>query len=733
MKLREYHTKLRPFIFHDVDLDNDDTKAQGTCPFCLKPNHMAVVTESGKWRCVRCDKSGNIYGFLKELYQATKESSTDDLLEPLSEDRGIAMYALKKMGIVACQNGEYLVPSYNTKGSLANLSKILFDESKGKYVVWSTPGCNQWPFGRISNPPVSGPLWIMEGLWDAAKQFEVLNRTCLRDGKYILSPPHRSLAKQCDVLGLPGCKSFNKTYLPFIKDRDLILVLDSDHPDEKRNGAVDGYEGIQRVLEVIHEEGVYPSSMRAVQWGPDGYNPELPDGYDVRDMYNERGRCRGLSYLDSLLHPTDLNPPGETYTEDKPKKKVDLVSCESFDELIGYYKNASVPGAPDLKVNMTQTLKDTIAICCAANLSVSLPGDQVWIRVIGPPGTFKSTLAMAFCASETCMQVSKLTGLHSGYIGDSKERKKGDASLIPQFHNKMVWIKDADTIMTSPNRDAILGEIRDLYEGEASNRYRNRKKSEYEKHRMVFAWCGTDALRGLNRTSLGERFYDCDIFEDDDQRPYLSAARANTYSMVSQSLGGTPADITGIADVLKGPTAGFLKYLWDKIGSYKTPIFPKESADTIESMGQLLSYVRAAVDKKGHDMAYRPRRELATRIVSVFTKLATCLACVLDRPTIDDEILRILRKVLRNSCKSFRMDIVKQLYANKNGLTADTLHHRVRLPLSTIRNHLRDMYALGIIYHTKENNKSGIKGRDLHYVKITNEVREHYAIAFGKE
>lgn len=726
MNLREYHEKLRPFVFHGVDLDNDSKQAQGTCPFCLKPQHFGVETETGRWRCVRCDKSGNIYAFLRLLYEHALETCSPDLLAPLSEERGISVASLRKFGVTACPNGEYVVPAYNYKSVLSNLSKIVYNHKTGKYTIMSTPGCNQWPFGHISNPPKEGPLWILEGLWDAAKQHEVLSSTCLKEGRYVLAPSSRSLIQQCDILGLPGCKTFNRTYLPFIKDREVILITDSDHPDHKRNGVVDGHDGIQKVLEVIHEEGIYPSSLRCVSWGPDGYDPELPDGYDVRDLHNDRGPRKGLAYLDSILKTTDLNPPSESYRSETTteRKPVEIVECTSFQKLVDSYSE-------HLKV--TQAFRDTLAICCAANLSVTVPGDQLWFRIIGPPGSGKSTLAMSFCGSETCVQLSKLTGFHSGYVGTASERKKGDAALIPQLHNKMVWTKDADTILTSPQRDTILGELRDLYEGESSSSYRNRKKSSYSGHRMALTWCGTDVLRTLNRTSLGERFLDCDIFTDKDQTQYLQAARKYASIAAGCFLSGKQHDPRTLSESLKGITAGFLKFLWDRIGSYPDIIFPKESEDAIDAMGQFLSFVRATIDRQGHDMAYRPRRELGTRLVSQFTRLATCLACVLEHYTLDDTILRILRKVMCDTAKGFRMEIIQQLYTNKHGLTADTLHLRLNLPVTTIRNHLRDMLELGIIRRVEENNHSGIRGRKVHYLQLTSKVRSYYKIAMNKD
>jgi DNA-binding transcriptional ArsR family regulator len=722
MKLREYHEKLRPFVFHGVDLDNDDKEAQGTCPFCLKESHLGIETLTGKWRCVRCDKSGNIYAFLRLLYEQALATCNADLLAPLSKDRGIKISSLRRFGVTACPNGEYIVPAYNVKGVMANLYKIV-NNGSGGWIVMSTPGCNQWPFGRISNPPNDGPLWLMEGLWDAAKHDEILSSVCLREGKYVLSPPNRSLRRQCDILGIPGCKTFHPRFLELIKDRDCIMVFDSDHPDQKRNGVVDGHEGMQKALEIMHEAGVYPSSLKCVQWGKDGYDPDLDDGYDVRDLYRDKGPIRGLAYLDSILQTRDLNPPSESYNADgnAASANVEIVPCNNFESLVDAYKAQ--------KLRVTTAFKDTLAIMCAANLSVTTPGDQLWFRVIGPPGCGKSTMAMAFCGSETCIELSKFTGFHSGYVGTTGERKKGDSSLIPQLHNHMVWNKDADTILTSPQRDSILGESRELYDGESTAHYRNRKRSSYADHRMVFVWCGTDALRGLNRTSLGERFLDCDIFNDKNQEPYLIAAHERTSNIVGGYLSGSQSPPQTVSTALKGVTAGFLKYLWDRIGSYPEPKFTTEAQDSIRAMGELLSYIRATIDRHGHDMAYRPRRELGTRLVSQFTKLATCLACVLGHDTINGEIIRIVRKVMKDTAKGFRMEIIQQLYANKNGLTAEMLHTNLHLPLTTVRHHLRDMLELGIVCRVNESNRSGVRGRKLHYLKLKDEIRNYYKVA----
>lgn len=546
------------------------------------------------------------------------------------------------------------------------------------------------------------------------------------DGKYRLSLPKRSLIYQCDIIGVPGCNGFNPKWLELLEDRDVNIVYDSDHPKENGHGTfTPGYDGMQKVLGLIHEHGQYPTSVCCIHWGDNGYDATLPDGYDARDLFKEHGACKGLAHLDSLMRVVDLNPPQDSYKVTEPVRPVvELVECHDFNTVVEEYRK---------RLRVRQSFKDTLAVMMAVNLSVTVPGDQLWFRIIGPPGSGKSTMAMAFGGSETVRLLSRFTGFHSGYVGDSKERKKGDSSLIPQLNGKMVICKDADTILSSPQCDSILGESRELYDGESEAIYRNRKTASYFGHRMSFVWCGTDVLRGLNRTPLGERFLDCDIFCDKDQHPYLQSAHENTLREAGGYLSGTQStQPLSIADSLKGITAGFIKHLWDNIGNYPAPIFPKESQEALEAMGQLLSYIRTTIDRVGHDMAYRPRRELGTRLVAQYTKLAACLACVFNHPVVDEEILRVLRKITLDTARGFRTEIITQLYANKNGHTAQVLERKLGLPTTTIRHHLRDMLELGIISRVQAPNRSGIRGRNLHVVKLKGDIHKYYQLTTHK-
>jgi hypothetical protein len=95
-------------------------------------------------------------------------------------------------------------------------------------------------------------------------------------------------------------------------------------------------------------------------------------------------------------------------------------------------------------------------------------------------------------------------------------------------------MKDGDTLANSPNRDKILSELRDLYDGTSRAHYRNMKADEFEDVRLSFILCGTDELRQLNRTFLGERFLDCEIMaKGEDTSPYVQRAATNTWASLA--------------------------------------------------------------------------------------------------------------------------------------------------------------------------------------------------------
>jgi hypothetical protein len=65
-------------------------------------------------------------------------------------------------------------------------------------------------------------------------------------------------------------------------------MYDSDHPRKHPNtGTITdgaGWRGMRRVTEMLSASRYQPQEINCLTWGPEGYDPKLKSGYDIRDM-----------------------------------------------------------------------------------------------------------------------------------------------------------------------------------------------------------------------------------------------------------------------------------------------------------------------------------------------------------------------------------------------------------------------------------------------------------------
>lgn len=99
-----------------------------------------------------------------------------------------------------------------------------------------------------------------------------------------------------------------------------------------------------------------------------------------------------------------------------------------------------------------------------------LGGPAVWLMIVAPPSSGKSEMILGISAIDGVYALSKLTPqtLASGMRRGSEDKK--DPSLLERLKKDGKWLltlKDWGTItsMQQSNRDAILGQLREVYDG----------------------------------------------------------------------------------------------------------------------------------------------------------------------------------------------------------------------------------------------------------------------------
>jgi len=752
MKLTDYYEKLRSYVFHGVEINNDPTQSTGSCPFCDATSKFSIKTETGQYRCLRCEETGNAYSFMFRLHQLSLSSTKKEDYQSLVTIWNVTPASLQYFGLAKSRlTNEWLIPAYNAKGNLANLYRITTrkdEQGNAKQTPMGTPGCKPQPFATNHVLTEAKPTLIMvEGVKDGCALYDALISHAMghapspkgeRAESTIIKAknPEGSLFATNGILAVPGCGNVSPDWFSLLQNKQVWLWFDNDHPkrygpDHEKSGELiktrgelvrPGWDGMKRIVTLLGKSKERPKELHLLHWeDQEGHSPNLSDGFDIRDLIKRDGHRAALLYLFGHSRQTPLTTSIKKSKKEEPANAITPIERTTFDSLCTDWKSV---------LHFTQELEDTLAIMLAVILSTeSEKTNHIWLRVIGPPGSGKSTLAEAISvAREWVSPKSIVTGFHSGFVDPESEES---ASLIPQLDCKTVVMKDGDTLVNSPNRDRILAELRDLYDGTSRAHYRNMKSDEFEDVRMTFILCGTDELRSLNRTFLGERFLDCEIMKrGEDTSPYLQRAVSNTYAALlghlspkEEAANQELSEATDHKDrmlFLKRVTYGFVKYLKEKLkaGQFTPPELSPETDTRLQAMGQFVSYMRARAKDNHDETAFRPRAELATRLCSQLTKLSFFLALVLGRPRIDDAVLRLVLKVVLDTALGLRFEAVSRMAAEEF-LGIRQLSLELDKGESTIRRLLEDMRTFDIAKPMSVNNNSGQRGRDRHLWQLT--------------
>jgi DNA polymerase III delta prime subunit len=746
MSLVLYPPRLRPYIFHGVQLQfhQGDSGAKGYCPFCHDSNLYVYMHKDG-WTCNSCLESGNVYSFLKALYRYSKDLwkkvdkdlynyynikdiAKSDKLAKWMVAKGYTLEDVDRWGIVpSITTFDPIIPFYNEKDSLSNIAK--FVAVGDKWIPYGTPQCKSHPF-RLPGPRTADANWVVEGYSDTINAERFVRQEKL----------------SVDVIGIWGCNGFDESLITnYLTGKPTTFILDNDYPKRLDNGKINykAKSGIEQLSKLVLSMKPEPD-VSYVWWGSNGtyHDPALPDGYDFSDMLDKLpARLVPQRIKEMTRRPRRAANPAKvaaakrdsktavanknTKSSKPPVAPVKPVTCTSFRTLCKAFKD---------RMHFSQQLEDTLAVMLSSVVSTPLDGEQLWFRIIGPPGSGKTTLAECLSAArEYVYPLSLQTGFHSGHQ-DLTDKEK-DFSLLAQMNNKTTIIKDADTLLKSASLERILSEMRDFYDGVSRATYRNGVSNHYEDLRITFLLCGTDALRTLNRSDVGERFLDCEIFGDDDAQPYIRRALDNTFNVVNHSLvkGMDDADeFLGAKDklLLKGLTVGFVNHLRTNMARRQPPRVSEDAKQALMGMAEFIAIVRAKTRRdKDTEEFTKSRVEVPTRLVSQLAKQAISSAIVHERSSLDEDILRISRKIAFDTVASVELDVIKILHDHDqgNGLSCRTIASYMGLSERATVLRLDQLRYFKAVNKVQRMNNSGQRGRDVHHWMLSQRLKEVYA------
>ena len=395
---------LRPYISNGVGLkwESNGREATADCPFCNRDEKFSVNLETGLYRCFICaegtDKGGgNAYTFIRHLHaESMKETRLEQYADLVKDRKILSVESLRAWGCCrSVTTGNWILPGYGPSGEICQLYSYIRNNSR--MIMLPTPTLGHQMFGLTL--PLANTVWITEGPWDGVALWEIMGLTGMTSDGLAPSNNGNSLLATTSVIAISSCGAVGDPflkYVPMLAGKTVNLCFDNDHPrknpktEELEDPA--GWLATKRALMLL-ECDTPPKQINFLKWGSndlgwEGVNLELPDGYDVRDLITKppsrfmlprQARIEGLGNLFSLVQPVPTTWINEAKEHRVKEQHNELVcrTCHSYEKLAGSWRQA---------LNWTEGLDHAFPVMLACVTSTMMLGDQIWLRVLGPPG-----------------------------------------------------------------------------------------------------------------------------------------------------------------------------------------------------------------------------------------------------------------------------------------------------------------------------------------------------------
>lgn len=339
-----------------------------------------------------------------------------------------------------------------------------------------------------------------------------------------------------------------------------------------------------------------------------------------------------------------------------------LLECNSYKDLVNSWRKA---------MKWIEGLDCALSVMLSSIISVPSVGEQLWCKIISPPSTGKTVLCEALSVNlQYVVAKSTIRGFFSGW----KSADGSDTSLFPKIVGRTLVIKDGDTLIRAPNLEQILAEARDIYDGKARTHYRNEREDEYT-GRCTIILSGTNSLRRIDSSELGERFLDCVIVEEiDDDLEEEIAWRVANRAVRNISQEATEEISTNYDPPMANAmqlTGGYISYLRENANELLSQITIEESyLRKVVQLGKFVAYLRARPSRIHDEKA---QREFCGRLVIQITRLTMCLTAVLNKTKVDNEVMRRVIKVAMDTARGNTLEVVQHLGNADHGMELKAL------------------------------------------------------------
>lgn len=505
----------------------------------------------------------------------------------------------------------------------------------------------------------------------------------------------------CRILRVPGTKNLKDLHNPL-----PVKILDMN--PERRYNLTDFDSFKVKIEDSVVEVDITPEDTPDRFWRILQEDPKLKASWEgKREDLKDKSRSGYDMALANLLMPykfTDseiaailrISPSGKqeegkkqylAHTIGKARRDWEKKRPLTLRETLGTFQKW---------LELEET--DYIKVAFATLVSNKIPGDPVWLFIIGPPGASKTEVIRSFNGLAEIGKVyitSKLTpkSLISGWVS---KKAKFDPSLMPKLDGKTLLIKDFTSIlsMQRESREQVFSDLREAYDGYLDRDLGNLGHKGFFAHFSVIA--GVTPI--IDRYSsfqqhLGERFLKIRLKEL-DINPKIQKAIENEMKQKE----------------MREELTNAVKQLFRQEFNLKDVKLSKEMKDHLVHLANFSGICRTTVSRDPYQqniLTDIPEYEIGTRIGIQLAKLGRSLATIDNKQEVGSGEYEILKRVAKDTIPNKTRILIEFLYNHSRPVwfTTEEVVEGVNVEERTCRRALDDLLVLNLV------SKKTIKGR----------------------
>ncbi|MCK9370232.1 hypothetical protein M0R04_10030 [Candidatus Dojkabacteria bacterium] len=360
---------------------------------------------------------------------------------------------------------------------------------------------------------------------------------------------------------------------------------------------------------------------------------------------------------------------------------------------------------------MLQADPHVLKIMSASIVANKLPGDPVWIFLVGPSGGGKTMILSMFNQLDDIYQLSNLTP--NTFVSG----QRNVPGLLYEINGKILTFKDFTTILQlyQEARNEIMSQMREIYDGSYKKKYGTGEERDWV-GKIGFIAGVTTVIDVTSQiySALGERFIQYRLITPDRKAVGMHSIDNSSRKKAVQD------------DIKNKVQEYFARYIHGVVAT----IDPEEEVGTSHEQKEKLvritdfiTLARSPVMRDGgpsREIYFKPSSEMPTRFTQQLNHL--CMALMImnryetgNAELTDDDELSIY-KVALDSIPMMRRIMLQKItqYDQSSTVMVATL---TNYPTSTTKRILEELNVLGLVDRIKD------KGKKSDLWKIKDEYR----------